>query len=217
MKQMTDPWAKIDINEQHRKQRERGCADNYFDHDGDDVHTFGTDCTDYTPSHSTDGFCRIIVRFKQPSTMYERMVSTLVRSPVHVDVVFDQPGLCNKNFSYSVFTNEKFSRTLLDNNGKTDKKFDNLAMSVSTDDFTRCVQYMESMVDKVRYNYSDAMLLMPTMPRTGSFTDTMIPDVRDEAHSSTLKSVYCSQVCHSPYYHIMRHRLAALYVFSCPS
>lgn len=49
------------------------------------------------------------------------------------------------------------------------------------------------MVGRIPYNYSDSMLLMPTLPHSGIFTSTMIQDVQPRTPPEKLSTVFCSQ------------------------
>lgn len=137
--------------------------------------------------------CRLILRFLGANTAYEKLVATLVSSPVHVDIVLDKPGTPSRRVCFSAYMNEKFSMTLMPKSMVHNKCYENYSVDMREDDFSRCSQYLAGMVDRTPYNYSDAMLLLPSLPTNSSFTETMVQDVQEGVESRDLTSVYCSQ------------------------
>lgn len=120
------------------------------------------------------------------------MVSRVVDSPVHVDIVMHMDDTSSNRFSYTAYMNEKFSLNLMSERIRSNENYVNLSLDISEEEYHSCNKYLSSMVDRVEYNRSDAMLLLPIMPSKGLFVDTMITDV-DGSDPSNIKSVYCSQ------------------------
>lgn len=118
--------------------------------------------------------CRLILRFLNPTSSYEMMVSKIVSSPVHVDIVLDKPGTPNRRVCFSAYMNEKFSMTLMPREMVHNDNYENYSVDISEEDFGRCSKYLSGMVDKIPYNYSDAFLLMPTLSQSNSFASVMV-------------------------------------------
>lgn len=141
--------------------------------------------------------CRLILRFKHPGTMYEKFVSTVISSPVHVDIVLDKIGTPHKRVCFSAYMNEKFSMTLMPQEMIQDKLYENFSLRISNRDFVKCSKYLQKMMDKVPYNYSDAMVLMPSIPSMGeTIANTMVQDIERGTDPEKISSVFCSQVKH---------------------
>lgn len=144
-------------------------------------------------SHSSR--CRIILRFLKESTMYERMVSKIVGSPVHCDIILDREGTDDYRFAYSAYVNEEFSMTFMPNEMIDNDNYISRQIRVTPQEFQRCKEYLHCLVNnKIKYNYTDAMIIMPTMPSAGEFIDTMVPDI-DASNPTSIKKLYCSQAC----------------------
>jgi hypothetical protein len=136
--------------------------------------------------------CKLIMRFRSPNTTYERFVSTVVGSPVHVDMVFHQPGTDGIKFSYSAFLGEKFSITLMPDEITCSELYENIVVAISDREHARCVSYVNKLIDKASYNYNDAMMWMPMFQAHPNFANVMCDDI-DSSDPSEIKKIYCSQ------------------------
>lgn len=57
-----------------------------------------------------------------------RMVSKIVDTPVHMDVVMHMDGTASKRFSYTAYMNEKFSINLMTDGMINDNNYMNLSL-----------------------------------------------------------------------------------------
>ena len=147
------------------------------------VHTF----------KQSDGTRRVILRFPMDSyTMFQRFAVKFVNKPVHVDMVLDKQKTTNRKFYYTMYMGEKFTMNMIPKYSLDDKLFENWAFSVTDGEFEKMTTYISKLVDRVTYNYVDTMMLMPMMPHTGMFVDTMVPDV-DGTQPENLHKLFCSQ------------------------
>jgi hypothetical protein len=136
--------------------------------------------------------CKLILRFRSPVTLYEKFVSKVVGSPVHVDMVFHQPGTDGMRFSYSAFLGEKFSITLMPDEITCSELYENIVVAISDREHARCVSYVNKLIDKASYNYNDAMMWMPMFQGHPTFASVMCDDI-DSDDPSEIKKIYCSQ------------------------
>jgi hypothetical protein len=56
---------------------------------------------------------------------------------------------------------ENFSMNVMNNDIMRNDHVRNYGIEISSDDFERCCKYLHALVDKVKYNYSDAFITMP--------------------------------------------------------
>jgi hypothetical protein len=147
------------------------------------------DCMDATDNVSG---CKFIIRFLKESSSYERIVSKIVGSPVHVDMIFHQPGTDNARFSYSAFMGEKFSMTLMSEEVSCSELYENIVFDISDKEHTNCISYVNKLLDKTSYNYDDAMMMMPMFQNHPGFTSVMFPDI-DSSNPVRIKRIFCSQ------------------------
>lgn len=116
----------------------------------------------------------------------------MLHDPIHVDIVMHRAGTPSKMFAYSAYMNEPFSMNLMNPSMMRDPTFDNLSLDITVKEYDSCVRYLSKLVDRARYNRSDAMFLLPIIPSKSSFSRVMVPDV-DASKPELIKSVYCSQ------------------------
>jgi hypothetical protein len=57
--------------------------------------------------------CRIIFRFVNPISMYEKVVAALVTKKVHCDTILDDPETHSRGFCFSAYMNTNFSMNLM--------------------------------------------------------------------------------------------------------
>lgn len=93
--------------------------------------------------------CKLALRFLKPTTLYERMVARIARSPVHVDIVVDKPGTSHKAVCYSAFMRERFSMTLMDQQCMSNPSYENRYMDISEDEADKCLAYLSKLTGKV--------------------------------------------------------------------
>jgi hypothetical protein len=134
----------------------------------------------------------MVLRFLSPVSRYEKMVSMVVGSPIHVDMIFHQPRTSGMRFSYSAFMGEKFSLSMVQDSVACSNLYHNVVIDLSDDEHTRCISYVNKLLDKTSYNYNDAMILMPILQHHPNFTHVMLDDV-DGKDPGSIPKIYCSQ------------------------
>jgi hypothetical protein len=122
--------------------------------------------------------CRLLLRFVRgdgrASGLYNWFVAGMVTNPVHVDIVLDRVGTPHKRVCFSAYMNERFSMTLMPKSMVHNDAYQNLAVEIAPTDLERISKYLGSMVDRVPYNYSDSIMLLPVLPHKGVLVDTMV-------------------------------------------
>ena len=137
--------------------------------------------------------CRLIMRFYKGKGTYQAMAAQFVSSPVHVDYVLDKENSPHRRVCFSAYMREKFSMTLMPHEMVHDPLYDNWAVDITESDFERLYDFLHGMVDKTPYNYSDSLMLLPTIPHGGTFVDTLVTDLDRGITPCKISSVFCSQ------------------------
>jgi hypothetical protein len=103
-----------------------------------------------------------------------------------MDIVLTKPDTKSVRFCYSSYMNQKFEMVLMDKGLLVDESMQNSCISISDDEFDRCIAYMQALVDgHTNYGYLDAMLLMPVR-----FPSMLRSDVQPHC---VPRSIFCSQ------------------------
>lgn len=143
----------------------------------------------------------LVLRFpakKKQKTTIESIACKLVGEPEHVDIVLEEEGTDNKRFYYTAYMNERFSMLMIPDHEMGSDQFDNMRVNISREEMGKCSNYLSTLVNnKVRYNYTDAMMIMPSVegslcPVKMSTVSSIFPDV-DGSDPNNIKKVYCSQ------------------------
>lgn len=74
-----------------------------------------------------------------------------------------------------------------------DPAFQNWSIPVSSGDFDRLYSFLHGMKDKTPYNYSDSLVLLPTVPHENIIVDTLVSDLELGITPERISSVFCSQ------------------------
>jgi hypothetical protein len=169
-----DPWGEEEEKEDHN-----GCA------------------TKKNNKGAKEEGCKVIVRARHAGTPWERMVSFVVGNPVHLDVVLARDGCSAGKFCFSSYMGHRFEVAIMNERMIRDDSMSNVYMHVSEEEYERCMGFMMALVEKkARYDYFDAMVLMPMFPKTGFFSSevakTLVDDV-DSRSPEGIKKVFCSQ------------------------
>lgn len=143
--------------------------------------------------------CKVIIRSRLARTAWERLCKAVVGNPVHMDVVLVKPRSHSGRFCFSAYVNQTFEMCLMDQSQIMDPAYINQSLDVTEAEYQLCMDYMLQLVDgKTKYDYADALLLMPmapkgrsTAPKFASFMSPLLQDVN--ADGQMPKSVFCSQ------------------------
>lgn len=140
--------------------------------------------------------CKVIIRARRAGTAWERMVSLVVGNPVHLDVVLARDGCSAGKFCFSSYMGQRFEVAIMNERMIQDDSMTNVYIPVSEEEYERCMGFMMALVEKkTRYDYFDAMVLMPMVPKSGFSSEvagTLVEDV-DSRSPEAIKKVFCSQ------------------------
>ena len=137
--------------------------------------------------------CWLAIRFRMPYTAYENMVSLVTGGSIHTDIVLHRDGSDSGQYAYTAFMNMPFHMHKISDGEKFSDLYKNLQIDITEDEFQKCTDYLSVWVNgKLRYNYSDTFVGIPTVGGDGTNGNIIMPDV-DGARPETLRTVYCSQ------------------------
>lgn len=130
--------------------------------------------------------------------LWENLCSAVVGNPVHMDVVLAKPGSHSARFCFSAYVNQEFEMCLMDKEQVMDPLMINQSIDITVAEYERCMKYMLELVERrTKYDYMDALLLMPlapkgvrSAPKFASMMRPLIPDVQPE---HPVNKVFCSQ------------------------
>lgn len=145
-------------------------------------------------SYSEDddhGECHAVFSAYNPRSTLQTIVSRLVRSPIHSEVLFHEEDSISREFFYTAFMGEKFSVNKMTqamvNRGDVHST---LALRVSRGEIKRMQEFMMGLVERhTPYNYNDLPLTTGMVGR-GEVLNTLFPEVDD---MSKPPNVFCSQ------------------------
>lgn len=149
--------------------------------------------------------CRIIVRSRLARTAWEKLCMAVVGNPVHMDVVLAEPHSSSARFCFSSYVNQEFEMCLMDASQVMDSAFINQSICITKKEYDSCMKFMMGLVEsRAKYDYTDALLLMPMAPkgmrsaaRFASLFKDILQDVEVDAENKMLegskKKVFCSQ------------------------
>lgn len=179
----------------HKKQQQ-STVSSYMRASSSSSHGSGSEEDIYTGN-------RVVVRKRLASTAWERMVSIVVGNPVHLDVVLLREGCSAGKFCFSAYMGQPFEVCMMNRAMIMDETMSNVYIDVSDEEYERCMSFMMALVEKkTRYDYFDAMVLMPMAPksstttRRSSFSSQVINTLVEDADSRSpegIKRVFCSQ------------------------
>lgn len=141
------------------------------------------------------GTCRVIIRARRAGTAWERMVSLVVGNPVHLDVVLARDGCNAGKFCFSSYMGQRFEVAIMNERMIRDEGMTNVYLPVSEEEYERCMGFMMALAErKTRYDYFDAMVLMPILaaPKSSGVVSTLVEDA-DSRSPEGIKKVFCSQ------------------------
>jgi hypothetical protein len=140
--------------------------------------------------------CRVVIRSRLACTPWEKLCKAVVGDPVHMDVVLAKPQSSSARFCFSAYMNQDFEMCLMDKSQVMDRGYINHSIDITEAEYDRCMKHMIKLAEsKVKYDYADALLLMPMAPKGSKtapiFASMMSPLIQDV--ESTPKKVFCSQ------------------------
>jgi hypothetical protein len=119
----------------------------------------------YHDDEGRNAACKIIIRCRNASTAWERMVRTVVGNPVHLDIVLSKQGSQGSRFCFSSYMHHRFEMVLMDEGMIRDKTVDNICLEITDDEYERCMGFLMALEGRAKYDYFDAMVLMPLTPK----------------------------------------------------
>jgi len=103
---------------------------------------------------------------------WEKMCSLIVGNPVHIDVVLAKPESSSAKFCFSSYMNQEFEMHLMEEELVMDESMVNLCIDLTYEEFDRCWKFMQALEqNKTKYDYTDALLLMPLAPKVCFFAE----------------------------------------------
>lgn len=134
--------------------------------------------------------CMVVIRSRYARTAWEKLCKCVVGDPVHMDIVLAKPGSHSARFCFSAYMQQTFDMVLMDEGLVMDESMQNHCINVSDEEFGRCMEYMQNLVNaRTKYDYADALVIMPATKMfwpLSFFTE-------DVENMDFQKKVFCSQ------------------------
>lgn len=142
--------------------------------------------------------CKAMFRYRRAQTRLERLIEKVVGTPIHLDVVLAKPQSSSARFCFSAYVKQTFEMCLMSKEQILDDAYVNHSIDITGEEYDRCMKYMLELVDrKTRYDYFDALVLMPMAPKgkesAPKFASIISPLLQDVQHDERPKKVFCSQ------------------------
>ena len=120
----------------------------------------------HTLSNMDEMSCKAIIRSHSACTGWEKFCKMVVGDPVHMDIVLVKPNSSSARFCFSAYMNQEFEMCLMDDAMIMDQSMINHCLDITDAEYERCMNFMQQLVHaKTKYDYVDAMLLMPMAPK----------------------------------------------------
>lgn len=109
--------------------------------------------------------CKVVMRFRHASSMWEHFVKKVVGDPVHVDVVVSKAGATSGKFCFSSYMHQKFEMSIMSGALVHDSHITNMCIGITPEEYDRCMTFLTALEGRASYSYFDAMVLMPIAPK----------------------------------------------------
>ena len=110
--------------------------------------------------------CKVIIRGKFARSRWERFCKLLVGDPVHMDIVLAKPQSQSARLCFSSYANQEFEICVMSDEMLEDTSMVNQCLCVTEQEYEKCMQFVQGLVEsKTKYDYMDAMVLMPLAPK----------------------------------------------------
>jgi hypothetical protein len=113
--------------------------------------------------------CKVIIRSRHARTPWEKICKMVVGDPVHMDIVLAKPNSSSARICFSSYVNQEFEMHPMDASLIFDESMVNQCLDITEDEYNACIRYMLELVQGgTKYDYMDALLLMPMAPKVNS-------------------------------------------------
>ena len=114
--------------------------------------------------------CKLIIRSRHARTRWEKLCKMVVGDPVHMDIVLAKCNSHSARFCFSAYVNQVFEMCMMDRGMIMDESMENHCLEITDEEYDACMKFLQDLVEnKTKYDYVDALLLMPMAPKVLSY------------------------------------------------